>query len=196
MGREGVVGFFVYGETSCFKMSNKTFLLPKDVYGRGTRAGGSGRASCSRMKAGCWGQDGQSCVRPEVSKRKGGSPGIAVPPVSSVERIGCLHVPSLQAQQGGGRRVRGWQCPGSGEKCIVLYVLRLSQRVVDRQCWRRWDGQEPYSAGLVLRQVWGVPRKRMLQGCRRGGAPSGPTPPSPTAGIPRSLGGCVGKGKV
>ena len=107
------------------------------------------------MKAGCWGQDGWSCGCPKVSKRKGGSLGIAVPSVSSVERTGCLHVPSLQAQQGGGRRVRGWQCPGSGEKCIVLDIQRLSQHVVDRQCWRRWDGQEPYSAGLVLRQVWG-----------------------------------------
>ena len=31
-------------------------------------------------------------------------------------------------------------------------------------------------AGLVLRQVWGVSRKRMLEGCRWGGALSGPTP--------------------
>ena len=128
------------------------------------------------MKAGCWGQDGRSCGCPEVSKRKGGSLGVAVPSVSSVGRTGCLHVPSLRAQQGGGRRVRAWQCPGSREKCIVLYIRRLSQRVVDRRCWRRWDGQEPYSAGLVLRQVWGVSRKRMLEGCRWGGALSGPTP--------------------
>lgn len=140
------------------------------------------------MKAGCWGQDGRSCSRPEVSNRKGGSLGIAAPHISSVERTGCLHVPSLQAQQGGGRRVRGWQCPGSGEICIALYVQRLFQRVVDRWCWRRWDSQEPYSAGLVLREAWSIPHERMLERCRLGGCPKGSKPPSPTAGIPRSLG--------
>lgn len=128
------------------------------------------------MKAGCWGQDGRSCSRPEVSNRKGGSLGIAAPHISSVERTGCLHVPSLQAQQGGGRRVRGWQCLGRGEICIALYVQRLFEHVVDQWCWRRWDGQEPYSAGLVLRQAWSVPCERMLEGCRWGGAPRGPRP--------------------